>query len=696
MARMKARGRAITALLAVMMVTALLPVMPAYAATTYTPSYVEAPRYVLNDHTPFRVRFAADAASGLLPNHTYYVKIRFSVSPTKPSGATNRGWTLNTETEWWEQERNEWLPCPTVTTGPSGEITSGSVYGKFGDEMSSGNYYLMISLSESGSDSTLNPVNPPLVTVLDAKAAGGWVHNHGAMASNSGGSRVAVRSVESTGDADGMSSVLYGLYDCELNGSDDDLNGIEDDEDYGLAGAVGDYRSAVPSNTVVDIYTKRTIRSNDFTTGPADCDIAVGAGENIPPAAVTGLTAANAGGAAQLAWNAGSDAGGSNLAGYEIYRWETLPAGTTPPYTPAPVRIAKVGAATTSYLDEDAITGVEYAYNVRAFDGDTNVGPRSNEATVTILGAGDVSRNAGDNRYQTALAISQSTFAAGSVDTTVVIATGRDYPDALAASGLAGVHGSPLLLVGTSLTAELKAEIDRLGATDVVLVGGTAAIPSAIETALKTSYAVKRVSGANRYATAANVAREIERFGGNTTEAYFVRGDGFADALAVSPFAYGMATPVLLVQTNNVPADTAAAIDDLGVSYGMIAGGASAVSVDVEDDLETLTGAPLDRWAGVNRYATAALVADAHVADMFADYGYVGIATGTNFADALGGGAAAGYNGGVLLLTAPASLSSETGALLTANKNGIDEVHVFGGAGAVGPAVYNQITAILQ
>jgi putative cell wall-binding protein len=253
-----------------------------------------------------------------------------------------------------------------------------------------------------------------------------------------------------------------------------------------------------------------------------------------------------------------------------------------------------------------------------------------------------------------------------------------------------------LLLVGTSLTAELKAEIDRLGATDVVLIGGTAAIPAAIETALKASYAVKRVSGANRYATAAAVAREIERFGGNTTEAYFVRGDSFADALAVSPFAYSMATPVLLVQTGGLPADTAAAIDDLGVSFGMIAGGPAAVSVDVEDDLETLIGAPLDRWAGANRYATTALVADAHVADMFADYGYVGIATGLNFADALGGGAAAGYNGGVLLLTAPASLSGETAALLNTNKDGIDEAHVFGGPSAVSTTVYNQITAILQ
>jgi len=458
----------------------------------------------------------------------------------------------------------------------------------------------------------------------------------------------------------------------------------------------GDYRSSVPSDTVVDIYLRRgqTATVNDFTTGPVDCDIAVGAADTTPPTAATDVTATPTPDGVVLSWDEASDTGGSGLAGYNVYRWPVAIIDS-PGYTTNPAVL--IGTATdTTFTDTVAAGGVEYAYRVRAVDADTNVGPRSNTATVIAVGRNDIARDFGDSRYATAFAVSESSFASGSVETTVVVATGEDFADALAGSSLAGVHGSPLLLVHETVLDDLMVEIDRLGATDVVLIGGTGVISTDIEDGLAAEYNVKRVFGANRFETAAEVAREVAAFGGNTADAYFVRGDDFADAISVSPFAYSTQTPVLLVQTTGVPTWTEDVIDELGVTSGMIAGGVGAVDANAEADLETLLGAPLVRWAGLSRFETAALAAQWHVDQGLATFGYVGIATGYNFPDALGGGAAAGANGGVLLLTRVDSLVPETRAILEDNVAMIDEVHVFGGTGAINATVYSAIESILQ
>lgn len=692
--------RVMTVALAAMMILGGVAVVPASAAESFNIGAMEAPVYVMNDHTPFGVRFNADATSGLKPDTTYWMKVRFSPRTT-PQNVNNRGFTFNEETGAWAQERGEWYDCPTVTTKDDGSIPNTWIYGKFGDEAKSGEYYLIISLSEFGADSTYNAAEPPKVTVLDAATGGSWIHNAAAVTgSKINKGRLAVRSSDSVDDQDESTSTLYSLWEMEANNIDDDANGLVDDanENQGpVADIAGDYRSSVPSDTVVDIYLRRgdTAFIDDFTTGPVDCDIAVGAADTTPPTEATAVSATPSPGQVEISWTAASDAGGSGLAGYNVYRWPVA-IEVSPGYTTNPAVL--IGTTTdTSYVDTGIRGGIEYAYRVRAVDTDTNVGPRSNDATVTAIARNEVIRDDGMDRYLTALDISESMFAAGSVETTVVIATGLDFPDALSGSSLAGVHGSPLLLVGSTLTQDLTDEIDRLGATDVVLIGGEGAISKSVEDAfVDAGYGVKRVWGQTRYETAAAVALEVAEYGGNTSEAYFVRGDDFADAIAVSPFAYSQQTPVLLVQTTAVPAATENIINDLGVGYGMIAGGVGAIDLDTEADLETLLGTPLERWAGATRFETATLAAQWHVDAGVAGYHYVGVATGLNFPDALGGGAAAGAKGGVLLLTMVDSLPAPTQAALSTNKALIDEVHVYGGIGAVNATVYGLIEDALQ
>jgi putative cell wall-binding protein len=90
-----------------------------------------------------------------------------------------------------------------------------------------------------------------------------------------------------------------------------------------------------------------------------------------------------------------------------------------------------------------------------------------------------VNRLAGGNRYATAAVISQQTHPAGS--STVYLATGTGFVDALTGVSIVRETDAPLLLVGDILDPYTTAEILRLGATNIVVLGGPAAVSPAID-----------------------------------------------------------------------------------------------------------------------------------------------------------------------------------------------------------------------
>jgi len=674
------------ALIAAMLLVGM-NVSPAVAAASYTggagAGTDSAPIYMPNDHTAVGIRYYAPPGSGLATSTAYYVKVRFTVGTT-PSPDTNRGYTWNPTTQRWVQERDSWLDFPQVTTGADGSITQDWIFAKFGDEMASGDYHIMVSLSQTGSGTTYNPSALPVVHVIDMATEGAWVHN-GVATGRAVDSRIELSDPSS-------STICWSLSRTETNVIDDDSNGLVDDEDYGPAGASGDYRLYAPSPGTFDVRFKRsTVVSNDATSGPVDTDKAIGAVEMVPPTAATNLAATGQSGSIDLAWDAATDDGGSGLAGYTVYKWEVPTLAQ--PFTPLKMPVASLGSTATAWTDTDVMTGVEYAYEVRANDVATNVGPRSNTASAIPIGLGETNRVSGDDRYLTAIESSRANFADGSV-TTVVVATGKNFADALSASGLAGTFGSPILLVRDTVTPELKAELDRLGATDVYLVGGPSVVPNAVKSALEASYTVMPVWGADRYETAADVASEIAASGGTTETAFIARGDNFADALAAAPYAWSQRMPVLLVKTTGVPASTGAALTELGTTDGIVVGGLTAVPASVYSALDGALPGTLDRWAGLTRYETAAVVADNAVLNGWASWNYVGLTTGSNFPDALSGGAATGANGGVMLLTTPTVLAPAAEDAMTANVDLIDMVEIFGGTSAVSQDVFDAVQAL--
>lgn len=299
-------------------------------------------------------------------------------------------------------------------------------------------------------------------------------------------------------------------------------------------------------------------------------------------------------------------------------------------------------------------------------------------------------RLSGGDRYATAVRISQSGFRNGA--DVLVVASGETFPDALSASGLAGAYDAPLLLVRrTTLPDVVRGEIDRLAPSRVFVVGGPGAVAEGVVSAIAARPSVKevtRVYGLDRYETSAEVARRIaSRLGPDFDGVVYVaRGDLFPDALAASPLAWRGRRPVLLTRPGALPDSVRGALSDLVPDEAVVLGGTGAVSAAVYGDVASLCGSAR-RIDGADRYETAAKVARDGIDTGVVGPAFVALATGANFPDALAGGALAGAEAGVLVLSPPAALSPHAAAFLVDEKEAVEACRLLGGTGALTDAV---------
>lgn len=329
--------------------------------------------------------------------------------------------------------------------------------------------------------------------------------------------------------------------------------------------------------------------------------------------------------------------------------------------------IAVVGAPNDDYF-EGTYRGSAYIQSYRA------------------LPSPEVVRIAGANRYATAVEASKRGFIAGAP--VVVVATGENWPDALGGSALAGAaHGPIMLAPHDALPDAVAAEIERLGAVRAYVIGGTAAVSAAVQAELGSilgASQVVRLGGGDRYATARLVADETIGLSRTSYEglAFFATGADYPDAVAASPLSAAWYAPIILVNPitggYSLPAE---------VEEAVILGGEGVVSVDVEESLELVFGdTMLTRLGGINRYATAALVAQWGV-EHGLEWRTCAIATGQDFPDALAAGPMVARSDGVLLLTTPTALPSYAMERLVSNAPSISTVFLMGGTGAISDAV---------
>ncbi|WP_347755874.1 cell wall-binding repeat-containing protein [Agrococcus sp. ProA11] len=269
-------------------------------------------------------------------------------------------------------------------------------------------------------------------------------------------------------------------------------------------------------------------------------------------------------------------------------------------------------------------------------------------------------RVAGANRYTTAVAISTRYNDPAEVST-VYLATGEKYPDALSLAPAAAQPGNALLLTPRAeLAASVAAELRRLAPETVVIVGSEHSVSARVaeQVAAALPYAeIARLAGANRYETSVMIADHAFPA---ATLAYVASGQVFPDALSAAPVAAGRNAPVILTPAAQLPQVVQDYVANSSLRELIIAGGTPSVSAGVASQLEAQLGFVPQRIAGANRFETNLELAATANSGVQVE---VLLASGLNFPDALAGAAVAS-NAGPLLLARTDCVPRETVAVI--------------------------------
>lgn len=250
---------------------------------------------------------------------------------------------------------------------------------------------------------------------------------------------------------------------------------------------------------------------------------------------------------------------------------------------------------------------------------------------------------------------------------TVIIASAEAYPDALVATTLAGVYDAPILLSGWGgLTEEVSEEITRLGADEAYVIGGVHRLSDQVDVDLRDlGLSVERLAGETRYHTAGKVAWRVVQEE-HPREALLALGEhpdearGFQDALVAGAFGGAEELPLLLVHPDSLTAPSEWVLDQRSWSDGVtLVGGKGVVSDAVKGAAKAASGTSLRELAGDDHYATSRVVANELLArwtegpddpNSYSDGLEVVLATGENWPDSLGAGAAAVARGASFML----------------------------------------------
>ena len=256
-------------------------------------------------------------------------------------------------------------------------------------------------------------------------------------------------------------------------------------------------------------------------------------------------------------------------------------------------------------------------------------------------------RIAGADRYETSIKVAEKVVGdKGSLDT-VVIATGKKYPDALSGGALANNAGAPLILVNEKASVQERIisfiEEYRGESITVYLLGGTDTVDTEFEdriTSLENCDCI-RFAGVDRYETNLMVIKEINnRFGINDRKMFIATGNGYADSLSVS----GYLSPVMLVQNVLTDEQKQFLAAEGSLSF-IVMGSNKSVSDTVYEELQPYKDTII-RYSGEDRYETSVMASEIEENGL-ENVMYV---RGDNFPDGLSAGPLANKLGAPIVL----------------------------------------------
>ncbi|MDM5228361.1 Ig-like domain-containing protein [Cytobacillus sp. NJ13] len=367
----------------------------------------------------------------------------------------------------------------------------------------------------------------------------------------------------------------------------------------------------------------------------------------------------------------------TDTAGNESSAVKVTVVDETPPAAPVVKGLTDLENAITGLAEQGSTviamgSGIELGHSITELNGQFTIviekqpagstieviaidkaGNASAVAKVTITDEKpQIQKLVGKTRYTTAVEISQAGW---DKSETVFLVNGWAIADGLTATPLASAKDAPILLTTkNSLPEETLAEIERLKAKNIVLIGGSGVISDQIKSnLLSKGHTVTRIGGKTRYDTSLLIAQELDKLIDVHT-VYMAYGHGEPDALSIAAQSGQAKQPIILTEKNAVPAKTYSWLKGEGLNTSYFIGGKGVISPVIMDEVNKITSKNVlnNRLSGINRQETNAKVIEAFYLQSELPTIMVAHSHTAKLVDALAAGPlAAKYNVPVLLVS---------------------------------------------
>jgi hypothetical protein len=211
----------------------------------------------------------------------------------------------------------------------------------------------------------------------------------------------------------------------------------------------------------------------------------------------------------------------------------------------------------------------------------------------------------------------------------------------------------------------------------------------------KMGVTVERIGGSDRYDTSVLIGKRIKKHDGSKFSDYAIvaNGAGWKSGMSASALAYQLKAPVVLVDKGSYAASVKRFVDTGGFKQLIVVGPSASVSSSNASRLAKVGGAKWVRAGGTSRYDTAAAVGRLTLKLGSTRAKAVGLASGEKWQFAAVAGPAIARKGGMLMMTDPYKLSSQTRTLLSANANTVKSITLMGDGKTPTTAVGNAAVA---
>ncbi|NLO96575.1 MAG: SH3 domain-containing protein [Peptococcaceae bacterium] len=155
-------------------------------------------------------------------------------------------------------------------------------------------------------------------------------------------------------------------------------------------------------------------------------------------------------------------------------------------------------------------------------------------------------RIGGSNRYETSVLLAERISSSS-----LIIANGDNFPDALSAASYAGIKQIPIVLTSKNMPKSVVDYCQKIQPSEIIVIGGEQVVPTK-SLAANNINITTRLGGSNRYETNALIVEYMKSVI-ESDDLFLVSGQDFPDAIAGTVLAAKVKAPLLLTTKEDIP-----------------------------------------------------------------------------------------------------------------------------------------------